>query len=484
MKKALFFLVAIATISSCKRQNDLQPSKNNTPTSSGKLKTLSGGDGKWDVLGYGLNITGNLLDISSISDAPIINVDKLAADYLTRINVNNTTEGTTEYFSGATALDYLNDVTKSKTVGISGNYGFGGTDKNNPTYGFTGSLNKNTSDQTQTAFSSKYSYATYQDVVRVRRIQMTEDITTSMLLNYLTPEFTSNIATMSADALVARYGTHVMLDISIGGRLRFDYSGSILSETDYTKKTSDTKAAIGFSLAKLIGVNINTDKSTTEINQIVSATSDKQYIAKYYGGTNSGRTVSIDKDGNSSESINLGAWEQSVNVNNAALINVGKAIFLYDLIADPTKKAQVKTAVEKYISDRQIKLAPVPVYSFLNSIKIDHFYTIDNKNYGDWKFEGTAFYAYPSVLTGFVPVYRYLNSKVNDHFYATEYQDFGDWKYEGIAFYASTAPAPGLIPIYRYLNSKKPDHYYSTEHKDFGDWKYERIAFYVPQAIQ
>jgi len=57
MKKNLF-LFAIATAAlSCKHQNDVTPTRKNSTT--GKPRTLAGGDGKYDVLGYGIDMTLN-----------------------------------------------------------------------------------------------------------------------------------------------------------------------------------------------------------------------------------------------------------------------------------------------------------------------------------------------------------------------------------------------------------------------------------------
>lgn len=384
MKKPLLFLVIVTMLWSCKRQNDLQPTNNATSKNNGKLQTRSLGDGKWDALGYGLDVTRDLLDINSVSDAPIFDMNRFAVDYPSRINVITTTEGSENYFSGATAYDYLKDITTKQSFDANGTNTpkIEGAKSDGSQNLWTGSLSKNNSDQNKTTYSNRYSYATFEEVQRVKKIQFTGDVSTSLLMNYLTPEFTNNVATMSADALVARYGTHIMLDISIGGRLRFNYSGSIVTESNYTQKASAVKAGMGFGLLKIIGVNINADKSTEEVNQITTETRDKQYSAKFYGGTNSGRSVSIDKDGNTSETINIASWQQSVNVNNAALIDVGKALFLYDFITDPTKKAAVKAAVEKHIKDSQITMIndPVDAIWYPNTIMLTRGETVLSKN--------------------------------------------------------------------------------------------------------
>ncbi len=349
VKKSILALTILSLIISCNRQNDAVPTKANE-----RIKTVrSGADGKWDVLGYGFDVTGDIPDIYSVSDSRIFNLDRFYADHPTWIDVNDVGEGSEDFDGGSTALDYLKEVTVDKNAGFNGNYNWGEEAKDQKKYLFSFNFSKNSFDQTKNSYSNRYSYASYKINKRIRKIRFTGEATTSILMQYLTPDFINNVSTLSPAALVERYGTHILLDINLGGILRFDYSGSLYSTTDYTQKKSQIKAGLGFSVLKIVGINLNTDKTTTEVQQIVNATVDKEYRAKYYGGTNSGRSVAIDKDGNTSENISIAGWQSSVTPTNAALIGVDKAVFIYDFIADPVKKAQVKAAVEAYIDAHQ-----------------------------------------------------------------------------------------------------------------------------------
>lgn len=496
MKKILFFLIISTMFWSCKR-DDLTPSNSNTTVNGGKLKSFSQGDGKWDVLGYGLDVTRNTLDISSISDAPIFDMTRFEKDYLSRINVSTATEGAFQYYGGATVVDYMHDLSTKKSFELDENnqpkVGAAKIEGANPDGSnafFSGSFSKNSSDQHTTTYSSTFSYATYEASQRVKKIAFTGDVTTALLMQYLTPEFVSNVATQSADQLVARYGTHVLLDISIGGVLRFNYSGTVQNESDFTKTTSDVKAGLGFAILNKIGININTDKSKEEVTQITTNTRYKQYIARYYGGTNSGQSISIDNNGNTSETINIASWQQSVNVNNATLIDVGKALYLYDFIADPTKKAQVKAAVEKHIKDSQVTLATDPVYQFYNSGSGGNHYTSGDINavngYPGWRFDGVDFMAYLGFAPGTVPVYLFYGAGF-DHFTTADINatnGANGWSYYGIQFYAYKTQVPGTIPIYLYYNNnaKGGDHFTTANPNiasQFPGWVKYGIAFYA-----
>ncbi|MGE8290657.1 MAG: MAC/perforin domain-containing protein [Sphingobacterium sp.] len=464
-------------------------------------KQASGGDGKWDLLGYGLKATGDLQDNGSISDVSVIDINKFETDFKNKfdntkvdgIDVNTSTEGSEDLFFGSSAYNYAKEISKKKSFDINGNASIPTGDTS--TLNFTGSFKKNNSDKNASTYSSRFSYASYEFWHRVKRIRFTQDVSTSTLIQYLTPQFKTNLTTISADSLVKRYGTHVMLDISIGGRLRINYSGEMKAESSQEQKSSGAKVGLGVSLLKVFGVNINTDKSKEEITKISNETSSKQYTGKYYGGTNGGKSINIDNNGNTSENINFASWQQSITDRNAALIDVGKAIFIYDLITDPTKKAQVKTAVEKYIKERQvIELGEVPVYGlYFDGTKHHNLARLDNHvlslypNNEDPKMgnDGVYFYAFKENKPGTVPVYRYRNDQINNNFFTTQFGNYSGYRLEYIAFYAypsSSASDPSITPIYRYWSTLHMDHYYTPINKNYINYSFEKIEFYGIKA--
>jgi hypothetical protein len=96
------------------------------------------------------------------------------------------------------------------------------------------------------------------------------------------------------------------------------------------------------------------------------------------------------------------------------------------------------------------------IYRFWSNTFLGHFYTIseEEKDYviatwpDTWKYEGPAFYAYPSQVNGTLPVYRFWSNTFLGHFYtiSEEEKDYviatwpDTWKYEGPAFYAYPSP--------------------------------------------
>lgn len=196
---------------------------------------------------------------------------------------------------------------------------------------------------------------------------------------------------------------------------------------------------------------------------------ERSFGLQFYGGTNSGRSVSFDSNGYSSESVNISGWEQSVNTKNCALVAIDNAVPIYEFIENPIKKQQVKEAVERYIIARQIKeLGEVPVYAYYSSTGGDHYFGLGNQpTIGNGYFinEGIVFYAFSKPTEGAVPVYVYYSSRNADHYYGLGNSPTigsGAFVNEGIAFYAYPKNTPNTRPVYMFYSSRDSDHYLGT----------------------
>jgi len=441
------------------------------------------GDGKWDLLGYGYDITGDYLALESASKAPILDMVRFEKDYRNRINNPTTGTGDHQSYYGATAHEYVKDVNNKRKFATTVT---GATKTPSPEgkFPFTGSLTINNTNHNIYNFSSNYSYARYEAIKTLKKLQFTDDVGLDLLMNYLTPEFLNNIANYNAEALVGMYGTHVLLDITLGGRMTFDFKGSAIKEVTTETKTRSVEGSLGF-FVKKFGINFSTTLSTEEMTRYFNESRERQFGLKFRGGSTSGRSVSFDSNGNTSENINIGAWEQSVNEFNCALVDIEKAVPIYEFIADPIKKGQMKAAIEKYIMDRQISLLPTEVYEFYNPIKSKHAYSlnsqlnIDHPTYG---LNGQPFKAYPVPYAGAVPVYQFLNRSNEDHVLTTNRNaNWSGFTYDGIIFYAFTTRVSGSVPIYEFYNPSG-NHFYSTNINaavSYPGWRMNGIQFYA-----
>lgn len=463
-------------------------------------KQASGGDGKWDVLGYGYDATQDMLMTSSMSDVSIFNISKFAVDFKDKddsdkvngIEVNSVAGGSHDVFTGYSAYEYTKSVNNKKSYGGDGNvsipFATDAGDNNKQLLNFKGNFSKNDEDSNTTAISSRFSYATFEMWHRVKRIRFTQDVTTATLLTYLTPEFKNYVATKTATEIVNRYGTHVLLDISLGSRVRINYSGEAKKETSEVKRVSTIKAGIGASVLNMFGININADKTKEEVTKLTNETSQRHYNGKYYGGNNTGTSIGFDSEGKPTSNFNLASWQQGVTDRNAALISIDRSMFIYDFITDPTKKAQVKAAVEKHIKDNQVtELGEEPIFVYYSHNGGDHYYTFENSptvGNGTFNNEGIAFYAFRTQKTGTIPIYIYYNNKAGDHYLTRENKPniAGGYINEGIAFYAYPTFEQNTMPVFSYYSSKGTDHFYSTENQPTlggGNFRNEGITFYT-----
>lgn len=80
MTKKLLFISLLTFLFSCKKSTDdvTKPTYNITPQN----KLMSAGDGQWDLLGYGYDMTGDYANSNSAT-FPVIDVEKLRIAYPT-----------------------------------------------------------------------------------------------------------------------------------------------------------------------------------------------------------------------------------------------------------------------------------------------------------------------------------------------------------------------------------------------------------------
>ncbi len=147
------------------------------------------------------------------------------------------------------------------------------------------------------------------------------------------------------------------------------------------------------------------------------------------------------------------------------------------------------------------------LYRFWSKKNKSHFYTANEKeknyiiaHYDDyvWKYEGVANDVFTTQVPNSTPVYRFWSKKNKGHFYTASeeeknyvinhYDDY-IWKYEGIAYYAYPTQQPNTKPVYRFWSKKNKHHFYTASEEEknlviskYDDyvWKYEGEAWYVP----
>lgn len=481
LKIICMLCVVTAAFSSCKK-SELAEEKGLY----GNHKNLAiAGDGKWDLLGHGYDVTGELFERKNTSKVSIFDLTRFYADYPTKIVTPTDTKGDYNVYYGANAYDYVKEVNKKQTFGTT----ISGGDKDKTQYS-TSNFSLTNDNQNNYTYSGKYSYATYESWFRIKSIDFTDDVTVELLKNYLTPDFTAYLSNYSAEQIVQTYGTHILLGIDIGGRLKYDYRGSIVKEATFDKKLEAIKAGFSLGIAKIFSVDLSADLTTEEKTTISNETTEKLFRGTFYGGNNSGTSFSGDALGNTSQSINLVTWQQSINVNNASLIGINRSVPIYEFITDPVKKQQVKAAVEKYISDRQINLTSpkLQLYDFY-STALGHIFTVDPnfpaKNPGTWRrIINDPIYVYESQIPGSVPVYT-MQHRTGSIYCLTRDNtiDLNVWAPTNYpVFYAYDNQAAGTVPVHQFYHPNKfgDGYFYDlTLNPTWNGWIENTTKFYA-----
>lgn len=467
MKKILFVLLAGAMLWSCKKENRLAPpnTETNVPV---RASPLRGGDGLYDVLGYGYDVTGEYAN-SSASRSMVIDVDRFKTDYPNRVEDLLPNAQDFYYTWGETSLDLSKKMafsaTGSTSIGL-----------------FKAEVSYATSEST--TFSSKYVHGIYNLLIQRKQVRFNADL--SLLKNYLTSEFVADLQNNDAQTIVQRYGTHVLMNVITGAKMEILYN----AETVNSSRETAAKAGLKSSLASVF--NIAADISVNES----SASSNTSQTLRYrtFGGDPSKSLLGTRIVGTTQPVIDFSVWQASSTIANSVLVNFGPnaLVPIYDLIDDPVKKAAVQTYVDQYIQGQQIVLTytTTPLYMFYNADINDHFITTNQfelNGLANWQTRGILGNIFTdNSMTGSLALYRYYMYN-GTRFYTTNFNEIGNANSQGhlekITGYLYATQAAGSIPIYRY--NYQGHHRYSINWNELGagaaGWQYEGIIGYIKQ---
>jgi len=336
MKKTLFALSLISMLWACQKDERTEDSELTNKPKGPHGKTLEAGDGEWDLLGFGYNLTGEYA-ISDASTFQIIDVERLKNEHPTYIN-NSGSETSSPYFIvGMNSEDFTRKITaKTKLTG---------GDK----LLFKGTIDANFSQEDK--WSSKYIYASYTNLIVKRRVRLIAD--TELLKNYLHQGFIDHVNAYTPEQLVSTYGTHVLTDIRLGGKMDLIYR----AETTNSDRIIAAGAGVETSFFKIFNQNTSgTYDATAKLKNF-----NEQVMARTVGGASQStvKGITFNQDGIPTATIDVSTWGAGVTDANAELVEISEngAIPLYDLISDPTKKAAVKEYVDQYLIDNQVRLS-------------------------------------------------------------------------------------------------------------------------------
>ncbi|RXM40671.1 hypothetical protein BOQ62_04985 [Chryseobacterium sp. CH21] len=400
----------------------------------------------FNALGFGYDATGRYANIES-TRLQVIDTEKFNNLDPGHMDIKVGTEENFEYTFGTNSVEYSNELTLKA--------------------GFSASLFKLFTAEVKSSFGSTEAYkgsmslANATKYIIQKRLKLVSN-NENLRNNYLSQNFIDDVNTLSPEALVNYYGTHVVTSAVLGAKFSISYQ----TQTRSDKKTEALAAGFAANaLSKLWSANIdysyNSSEAKYNYNQKVNYRS--------VGGDGTQALIGeIVLDNTTPVKLNINQWQSTCTLQNATLIDFGDTglIPLYEFISDANKRAQVQSYITQYLQNNstQISLDKVPIYRYFSANMNDHIYdpqanviSYDNT----WVKEKVAFYGYNYPAPNTVAVYKYFIPSLNDHVYYTDpYLQFSDAnvRNEGIIFYVPNQSVTGAKPVYKYYNSQMKDH--------------------------
>ncbi|WP_434369940.1 MAC/perforin domain-containing protein [Sphingobacterium spiritivorum] len=305
--KILILITFLAVLSGCRK--DLVVSDNNTTS-------RSAGDNDLDLLGFGYNAEDRFADERS-AKAKVIDVEKIRAfpDNTNRIEIGNIGGQNTIVVSGEDAKSYAKNVTKKVNVSAG-------------MLLFKGELKSTFVDEDFN--SSKYSYATLEKLIYRKKLSIYMSVN-DVKNKYLTSNFIADCETMSPAELVSTYGTHVLTDITLGGRLKLTYRSQINS----TNKTRKVEAGVNLGGIKIFGLGISADGNINYSQNEITNNTNQSLMYQAIGGDPSVNiTGNVNLSNPNVPTVDINQWQSTVSTQNSRLIGIGEngLIPLYELV--------------------------------------------------------------------------------------------------------------------------------------------------------
>ena len=331
MKKLFLFMSWVMLIlSSCADEDIIE---RNSPSFPQSVNTRSAGDGVYDILGYGYDITGPYLDTKS-SRAIVFDTNKLLEKGL--ITPYKLEESRFRYSSGKDVIDFTTNMSSSLQMstpgilkvigGASLNIAFGGNSHYNSDYSFA--------------------YCTQQYIDSRYRISEAD---INVLKTCLTKQFIERLSTYTPEQIVEEYGTHVLKDIYLGAKFEVYY----MAKSTSSSKKESINAGLGASLFSLFKMD-----GKFQYDESLAITNKEQSL--YYFTIGGAPAVGVQGSLNpeNSPSIDIGKWMASVKSSTPKFIDVDNNsqsfIPIYELVTDPTKKQTLKAYIDNYIKSKEV----------------------------------------------------------------------------------------------------------------------------------
>ncbi|MCW3106458.1 MAG: hypothetical protein JWQ09_964 [Segetibacter sp.] len=348
MKKLLPVLSLILIFGACKKDIGNSPDTNGidrtdsiegSTFSVAKIKNESApitpaAKSKYHLLGYGYDVNGEYADSNSARDQ-VVDVERMHNLYPNRVVLLSATESGTPAIIAAENAEAFSEQLSNKLLATEGLKVF----KSSITAAFPDT----------TSFYSKYIYAlsTYLIQWKIAKLNYSPDVPLNSILN---PAFSSDVENISAGELVKKYGTHMLSNITLGAKFEVLYQ----AETKSEDKAGAAIIGLTFGTKKVFG--LTTGYFFDGLAYANRNASQKIYY-KAIGGVST-KLPDLLTNNSINPTVDITNWIHSSTSENATLIDIDEngLIPIYDMIEDPIKKAAVKSYIDQYMRDNQVRL--------------------------------------------------------------------------------------------------------------------------------
>lgn len=467
----IFFLLLAGTLFSCSDKNPEQEEPT-FPIESIEFEPIPDKEVIFKVhpstgmqlLGAGYDAAADYLSFEAIK-APVFDLEALGNADEEYIEYRRLNASEPKYYVGADANRFLQDMAYFVELEETPEEEY----QTAPL--FAGTLLKHESFKSDYNHSSQYGFADCEQLFTAQQ-QLLYPIWISekTKYRYLTSDFTKDVKELSAEAIIGKYGTHVLKNIGVGIRYRGLFRTSVPTATS----TAAAEQVVFYAaLTKMEQMGISTGTSVGGVEDKVAQSIGGQLILEFFGGDASLLSQHPTKE-------EFKAWYGSLlNETNYALTRIiNQALPIEQLIEDKSKREQVKEAVKNHLATCRLKIsATTPLLQAWDGESYRYFtsYTEITSNY-----EGAICSLYKEQKMKTTPLFLYSNGK--EQRLSTRTPDNNaDWEVQKEIGYIYTSQQEGALPLYEATNGRA--YYYSTKDKETygkkGLWEKTGVVGYV-----
>lgn len=304
-------------------------------------------------LGYGYDVLHsaffNHKDIKT--SHPVVDMDTIAAKKLVYLNQQQSQHVNSRTIIANSTKQYCEEIASKANIKAD--------------FAFTGSFKASFEKDYKMEVKSNQKLITTQALLETQN-EYILDVDADLLADYATKKFKDDVAKKTPKELFDTYGTHVLANISLGGRFDLNY---FYTQTEKSEST-DIEVSADASYRNVSGsasAKDNIDKKEIEENS--------RFYGKTYGGTVTVNTTSIEEAKKA-----YAGWSKSVEDGQVTFVNASEVVPLWEIVAaldDVQGAGQKSKDIQNYFNQEAANIAKdfknvVDVTTYISEICIGY----------------------------------------------------------------------------------------------------------------